>query len=331
MRVVDGEPASYHTGRRAHAGRLARKERDPVSSAGMEPITLRSGPLGLVLAPAVGGAIARFWSEAAGAAVELLRPTPELALRQRDPGVTACYPLVPWSNRIRHGRFAFGGRTVTLAPNRPNERHPIHGHGFQAPWAVLDLAPAAATLEHRHTPDAWPWAYRAVQRFRLTPTGLELELAVTNEGDAAMPAGLGWHPYFPRTPETTLTAHVTEIWLTDAEILPTARVAPPPDRDPRPGLAVDRVALDNVFVGWDGHAVVTWPERGARLRLAASPPLGTLVVYTPPAQPFFCAEPVSHITDAFNLAAGGQAGTGMLTLAPGESVRATFTLTPELP
>ena len=179
-------------------------------------------------------------------------------------------------------------------------------------------------------PDAWPWAYRAVQRFQLTPAGLELELAVTNEGDATMPAGLGWHPYFPRTPETTLTARVTEIWLTDAEIMPILCVAPPPDRDPRHGLAVDRAALDNAFVGWDGHAVVTWPERRARLRLAASPPLGTLVVYTPPARPFFCAEPVSHITDAFNLAAGGQADTGMLVLAPGESVRATFTLTPEL-
>jgi aldose 1-epimerase len=296
----------------------------------MEPITLRSAPLGLVLAPAVGGAIVRFWSEAAGAATELLRPTPALALRQGDPGLTASYPLVPWSNRIRQGRFAFGGRTVTLAPNRPHERHPIHGHGFQAPWTVLELAPATAILEYRHAPDAWPWAYRAVQRFRLTPAGLELELVLTNESDTAMPAGLGWHPYFPRTPETTLTAHVSEIWLTDAEILPTARVAPPPDRDPRRGLAVDRVALDNVFVGWDGHAVVAWPERRAALRLAASPPLRTFVVYTPPAQPFFCAEPVSHVTDAFNLAAAGQTDTGMLTLAPGASTRATFTLAPEL-
>lgn len=296
----------------------------------MEPITLRSGPLGLVLVPSVGGAIARFWSDAAGAAAELLRPTSEPALRHGDPGMTACYALVPWSNRIRHGRFTFGGRTVTLAPNRPHERHPIHGHGFQAPWAVQDVAPSAAILEYRHTPGAWPWAYRAVQRFRLTPTALELQLAVTNGGDQPMPVGLGWHPYFPRTRETTLTAHVTEIWLTDAEILPTERVAPAPDRDPRPGLAVDRVALDNVFVGWDGRAVVTWPERGARLRLAASSLLRTLVVYTPPAQPFFCAEPVSHVTDAFNLAAGGEADTGMLTLAPGESVQATCTLTPEL-
>jgi aldose 1-epimerase len=106
-------------------------------------------------------------------------------------------------------------------------------------------------------------------------------------------------------------------------------VPPPPDRDPTSGLAVNRIALDNAFVGWDGQAVVAWPERHARLRLATRGPLGTLVVYTPPAQPFFCAEPVSHITDAFNLAAAGRTDTGMLTLGPGESACATLTMTPE--
>jgi aldose 1-epimerase len=298
----------------------------------MDPITLRSGPLGVVLSPAVGGAIARFWSERSegtGAAVELLRPAPHMALEHRDPWAMGCFPLVPWSSRIHEGRFAFGLRTVTLAPNRPPERHAIHGLGFQTAWSVEHLRPALAVLEHRHTPDAWPWAYRAVQRITLTPADLELELALTNESDTPMPAGLGWHPYFPRTPEATLTARVSGLWLTDAEILPVVCVVPPPDRDPGRGLAVDRVALDNAFVGWDGHAVIAWPERRARLRLAAPPPLRTLVVYTPPGQSFFCAEPVSHMTDAFNLAAAGQADTGMLTLAPGETVRVTLRLAPE--
>jgi aldose 1-epimerase len=297
----------------------------------MDPITLRSGPLGVVLSPLVGGAIARFWGEREGAAAaELLRPTPDAALARRDPWATACFPLVPWSNRIREGRFAFGGRTVSLPPNRPQARHAIHGLGFEAPWTVVDLGPARAALEHVHAPGAWPWAYRAVQRIALTPAGLELELSLENRGDAAMPAGLGWHPYFPRTPETMLTACVGGLWLTDAEVLPLACVTPPADRDPGRGLAVDRVVLDNAYVGWDGRAVVAWPERRARLRLAAGGPLGTLVVYTPPGEGFFCAEPVSHVTDAFNLAAGGRTDTGMLVLAPGESVRATLALIPEI-
>jgi aldose 1-epimerase len=295
----------------------------------MDPIILRSGALGLVLAPRVGGAIARFWSEETGPAVELLRPTPDAALARHDVWATASFPLVPWSNRIREGGFAFGGRAVSLPLNRPPERHAIHGLGFQTGWTVADLGPARAVLEHRHAPGAWPWAYRAVQQIVLTPESLELELGLSNEGDAAMPAGLGWHPYFPRTPQTTLTARVGGLWLTDLEVMPTACVTPTPEQDPGRGLAVDRVALDNVFVGWDGQAVIEWPERGGRLRLTTRGPLGNLVVYTPTGQPFFCVEPVSHITDAFNLAAAGQRDTGMLTLAPGESVRAGFTLTPD--
>jgi aldose 1-epimerase len=241
-----------------------------------------------------------------------------------------CFPLVPWSNRIREGRFVFGRRTVSLPPNRPQDRHTIHGHGFQTAWTVVSARPAEAVLEYLHAPGAWPWAYRAVQRIVVTPASLELELTLANESDAAMPAGLGWHPYFPRTAKTTLTACVTGLWLTDTEVLPTVRVELPPDRNPGRGLLVDRVPLDNAFVGWDGQATIAWPERHARLRLGTRGPLGTLVVYTPPGESFFCAEPVSHITDAFNLAATGQADTGMLTLAPGESVRASLTLTPEI-
>ncbi|MGH7321346.1 MAG: aldose 1-epimerase, partial [Candidatus Rokuibacteriota bacterium] len=248
----------------------------------MDPITLRGGPLGVVLTPLVGGAITRFWCERTGAAVELLRPAPDLALARRDPWAMACFPLVPWSNRIREGRFAFGRHTVSLPPNRPQDHHTIHGHGFQTEWTLADLGTGWAVLELAHVPDAWPWAYRAVQRVALTPVSLELELTLANESDATMPAGLGWHPYFPRTPETTLTARVGGLWLTDAEVLPVACVAPPPDRDPGRGLAVDRAALDSAFIGWDGQALVTWPERRAQLRLATRGPLGTLVVYTPP-------------------------------------------------
>jgi aldose 1-epimerase len=296
----------------------------------VDEVTLRSGALGLVLAPAAGGAIARFWSEGAGPPADLLRPAPAGVASPPNPWAMASFPLVPWSNRIRDGRFAFDGRAVRLPANRPPERHAIHGLGFEQPWGVVERSPSSAVLEHRHAPGAWPWAYRARQRFTLSPAALRLELGVTNESASTMPLGLGWHPYLPRTPRTTLTARVGGMWLADGEVMPTAHVAPPPARDPARGLLVDRVALDNVFTGWDGRVVVTWPERAVRLTIAAPPPLGCLVLYTPPGRPFFCAEPVSHVTDAFNLAAAGRDDTGTLAVAPGETVWARLTLTPEV-
>jgi aldose 1-epimerase len=54
-----------------------------------------------------------------------------------------------------------------------------------------------------------------------------------------------------------------------------------------------------------------------------------LVLYTPPAADFFCVEPVSHVTDAVNLAASGRTDTGLRVLAPGETLRAAMTLVPE--
>ena len=293
----------------------------------MDVLTLRRGPLGAVVAPAAGGALARVWLDAAGGPLELLRPAPPAALERGDAWAMASFPLVPWSNRIRGGRFAFAGRTVALAPNLRG--HAIHGLGFRSPWTVTARDAAWCLLEQQHAPGEWPWAYRATQRIALTADGLVLELAVASESQTPMPLGLGWHPYFPRTAQTTLTARATGLWLTDAEVLPTELVPPVAERDPARGLAVDRVALDNAYVGWNGTAVIAWPERRARLRLATDGPLGTLIVYTPPGESFFCAEPVSHITDAFNLATAGRADTGMLILAPGESVRASLTLTPE--
>jgi aldose 1-epimerase len=63
--------------------------------------------------------------------------------------------------------------------------------------------------------------------------------------------------------------------------------------------------------------------------MTAEAPLDFLVVYTPPGRPFFCVEPVSHVTDAFNLAAAGRTDTGSRALAPGETLRAAVTLSLE--
>src|SRR3546814_13149788 len=124
-----------------------------------------------------------------------------------------------------------------------------------------------------------------------------------------MPAGLGLHPYFPRTPGCRLTTPVSQMWATDAEVMPTALVTPAAGADPNGGLQPDRIALDNCFTGFSGRAVIAWPERGAELTLEADPALAFLAVSTPPGAAFFFPEPVSHRPDPVNLAAPGRPPT----------------------
>lgn len=286
---------------------------------------LQHGDQTVELAPDVGGAIARYSIIHDDVSVDLMRAT---SFDTRNVLDFACFPLVPYSSRVREGRFRFEGREIRLPLNFGDHPHSIHGHGWQAPWSVSAVAPDSVTLDYDHVADAWPWAYRARQSFLLDREMLTIELSLTNLSDRSMPAGLGLHPYFPRARKARLRANVSSVWRMNAEVMPLERVPLPADCRLPEGVALRDVVLDNGFEGWDGRAEITWPELGLGLDLEASPALRRLVVYAPAGQEFFCVEPVSNMTDAFNRAAEGERDTGMRVLAPGEAFAAWMRLTP---
>lgn len=274
----------------------------------MNLLELTHGDTRLTLAPDAGGGIAAFrWR-----GNEVMRPASEAALARRDPLDLASFPLVPWSNRIAHGRFSFDGRTVALLLNFGDHPHAIHGHGWQAPWTVEAQDAASATLSFDHEAGAWPWRYRAEQQFTLADDGFDIRLSVENRSDRRMPAGLGHHPYYPRTPGMRLLAHLDGWWETDAHIMPTAHVAEAGE-DWSDTLHA-ATTTDNVFSGWDGTARIEWPELGLALTVTASDPAKWLVVYSPPDEPIACIEGVTHPTDALN----DPAHPGLAILDPGE-------------
>ncbi|MBI1774084.1 MAG: aldose 1-epimerase [Proteobacteria bacterium] len=281
------------------------------------------------IAPAIGGGIASFHWQRDGRQQDWLRPATREALATGDASGMGCFPLVPYSNRVRGGRFSFCGRKVALPITPETDPHFEHGHGWRRPWQIAGLSRGSLSLLLDHPADAWPWHYQAEQKIELMESGgLRLVLTVTNLDDDPMPLGVGYHPYFPKSPNTRLTANVHAMWATDEEILPTELVPPRPEADPNRGMAAAKTALDNVFTAWDGHAQIDWPEASARLRVEADAPLRFLVLYTPAKEPYFCAEPVSNATDAFNLADTGRTDTGMIVLGPGQSLCAQVRLVP---
>ena len=48
----------------------------------------------------------------------------------------ACFPLVPYANRIANGRFAFAGDEVQLRRNWDRDPHPLHGQGWRSAWTI---------------------------------------------------------------------------------------------------------------------------------------------------------------------------------------------------
>ena len=131
----------------------------------MNLLSLRSGRLGLDLAPQAGGSIARFTADGS---IDLLRPaTPEAVASGRGNN-SSCYPLVPFSGRIANGRFVFDGSEIVLKPNWPGVRHPMHGDGWARPWSVARSDGHSADIVYEHDPrEGWPFRYRARQTYRL--------------------------------------------------------------------------------------------------------------------------------------------------------------------
>jgi aldose 1-epimerase len=236
----------------------------------------------------------------------------------------ASFPLIPWSNRISAGGFDHHAEHYSMPPNREGEPYPIHGDGWQQPWDIHQ--PEKNTLEMTLTSQAFhgnPYTYKAVQRFVLLEGGMDQTLTVTHTGAKALPYGLGQHPWFLRSPNTRLKAHVQGVWLSGADPLPTVHTTQvPPKWDPRPGMEVSGFLLDNAYTGWSGEACITWPEHHLQLTVrqpdVQSRALhdGYCLVYLPPSGLAFCFEPVTHPVDAFHL----PGCPGLRELQTGESL-----------
>jgi len=270
-----------------------------------QPIELRAGELRLALRPDLGGSIAGLWLGGPQGEQPVLRSTEAAELASSR--LAGCYALAPYSNRLGYRRFRWLGHDHTTAPNFDDCPHSVHGVAWQRPWEVLPTTrDHEIELRYTHQPDAhWPFAFELRQRYVLTPAALEVHLAFTNHATQPQPVGLGWHPYFPKRPRSRLHIELTDRWESDASGLPTRRV-------PQPGIDgdVSHLGFDHCFEGWRGAARI----RDEKLSLRLTSSLPYLVVYTPETKPYYCVEPVSHVSNALHMA--DPMAHGLRSLAP---------------
>ncbi len=273
------------------------------------------------VAPHIGGSILSLTR--AGRAI--LRPTPQEGVDELAVRRTACYPLVPYANRIAGGRFFWNGAAYCLRENFPASRHPLHGVGWRRAWHVFRADEQCCELHLQHRPAGddlhdWPFAFDATQVIRLDAAGLTLRLSITNAQSAEAPLGLGLHPLFPRGGTERLTFSAAGAWCNNAEMLPSAPVSGGP-WDHSASQAIGAQALDHDFIDWRGTAVIEAPGVPA-VRLGASSIFSTLRVFTPPGKDFFAVEPVSHSADAINRADCA----GMFRAPPGACLAGSMTI-----
>jgi aldose 1-epimerase len=274
-------------------------------------LMLRAGGWQAGLRPDIGGSLASLTLDG----IEILRTMPASS---GNPLEAACFPLAPYCNRIREGRFRFGDADIALPLNFAPERHSIHGLGWQRAWQVESHAPNKCVLVDEYDgAGAWPWAYRAEQRVRLGEKGCAITLVLTNRADTPMPAGIGLHPYFRRTASSRVRFAADHVLLSDRELLPTGVTAPADHfGDFAHGAALPRETIDHCFARWAGEGAIEDDLGTIAISASGAPDLH---LYAPSDGSALCCEPVSHTPDALN-----RAPEEMTVLAPGCS--ATLTL-----
>lgn len=298
----------------------------------MHTLELRAGAATLRLLPEAGGRItACTLAGPDGTPQPVLQPYPE---GQWDPDQWpkgGVYPLIPYSGRVRDAQLQFNGRAWPLAPH-PGSSHTLHGIAQRRYWTLGEHGTDHARMVYRHKPDAhWPWAFEAEQLLRLAPTRLQVELRLRNTGEAAMPAGMGLHPYVLLHGGEDVVYDAGPPWPFDADYL---ALTPPADAERTlahrlgPELAEPR-EVTYFHAGWRGALRVVGVDGRTRLWMHGDGALDQLLLHRPAGAPYLCAEPVSHVADGFNLLAQQVPGTGTRLLEPGAELRGGMLLATE--
>lgn len=230
--------------------------------------------------------------------------------------------LAPWANRIDGDAYWVDGRQYRLNPELGNLRRdanqrPIHGLlSFSPAWALTasganaDSAYATSRLAFWRYPDLmaqFPFAHEVTMTYRLAGGALQVETSLENHSATGMPVAIGYHPYFQLydAPRDDWTVHLAarERWLLDSFLIPTGRREAVPWADSQP---LRGGALDDVFGGLmaDTDEAARFWVRGDRQKITVTygPKYRVAVVYAPQGKSFICFEPMSAVTNAFNLA-----------------------------
>lgn len=264
------------------------------------------------------------------------RPYVETFPVDRRPPRGAGTVLVPWPNRTAGGRWTWNGAVQQLSLSEPAAGNAIHGLLRHTFYDVVDHGPDAITLGARVAPqNGWPVPLAAQVRYAVSADGLTVTHTVANAGGAAVPFGVGAHPYVragdAATDDCTLRLAATTA-LPLEKGLPTGPPRPATGDDdfsadrPLRGLRLDHAFGGCVPAAGDTHVRHRLTGPGGGVELWADPDFRWVQVFTPDDHPdrgrAVAVEPMTCPPDALN------SGTDLITLEPGDSWTGSWGLRP---
>ncbi|MBC7928680.1 MAG: aldose 1-epimerase [Bryobacteraceae bacterium] len=152
----------------------------------------------------------------------------------------------------------------------------------------------------------FPFAHTIDMSYKLQDGILEVETKIENHATEWMPLGVGFHPYFrlydaPRD-QWLVTLPAKQHVVLSKQLIPTGETKPMPFKG---STFLNGIALDDVFTdlirGESGRAEFSVTGVSQRISVLYGPKYPVAVVYAPAGKDFICFEPMTGLTNAFNL------------------------------
>jgi aldose 1-epimerase len=250
--------------------------------------------------------------------------------------------LMPWPNRVRDGRYRFGGADHQLAVTEPALHNANHGLVRWSTWQLhwhRDDWTALTVRTRLHPQPGWDGILDLSVNYVLDEPGLTVSVHATNVGGTAAPFGFGAHPYIAlgTTPlaEVELTIPASREVLVDEQLVPTGTAPVRPETDFRTARALGATELDTAFTqiarsrpqgAWE---VVVGGLASGAVTVWGDDSLDWVQVFTAKGRDTgvdgvrgIAVEPMSCPADAFN------SGDGLVILDPGQSWSAQWGIEP---
>ena len=241
--------------------------------------------------------------------------------------------LIPWPNRVDHGRYTFDGESYQLDITEPSRDNALHGLVRWVNWSVVEHRPEQVRLAFRlHGGPGYPFVLELEAEYVLDArSGLTVRVSATNIGVRPAPYGNGAHPYLtagtPTIDECVATIPAARWLPTDHRFIPSSspEYVDGTPYDLRTGRRLGGLRLDCAYTDLERDA-----DGRAWARLGAADDGDQTVLWVDESYPWlqtycgdelpeerrrtaFAVEPMSCPPNAF------VTGDDLTVLAPGES------------
>jgi aldose 1-epimerase len=186
------------------------------------------------------------------------------------------YVMAPWAGRMRLGELTFDDTTHRLPCDLPP--HAIHGTVYTAKWEVEDVAKSSIVVRC-DLGSAWPFAGSITHHISLVDESVRLVLEL--DAKEAMPAQVGWHPWFAGP--AIVTHEFRKMYVRGADGIPTGELinpTPPPHDDcfvephVAPRVTFDDGAIIEMHSDCDHWVVYDEQSHGCCVEPQSGPPNG---------------------------------------------------------